>query len=174
MLASLSPTGLGYVTVGCTARKQGRWPSCSATRRHCHARAAFLSRVCMLCGHTLLGSTMRPSCMHHTNGSYPKIVHSCTERPFHSGPRRRAVALLELRRPDTLCHGIQRHPTVRQRTRECDHGCQKSRTPGQARFPPSSAPVLRSLTCIRFAKHDAICDRDCCSCVSLSPVTATP
>ena len=27
---------------------------------------------------------------------------------------------------------------------------------------------------MRFAKHDAICERDCCSCVSLSPVTATP
>ena len=27
---------------------------------------------------------------------------------------------------------------------------------------------------MRFDKHDAICDRDCCSCVSLSPVTATP
>ena len=50
--------------------------------------------------------------------------HSWTERAIHGGPRPRAVALLELRRPDALCHGGQRHPAVPQRMREGDHGCQ--------------------------------------------------
>ena len=38
----------------------------------------------------------------------------------------------------------------------------------------SLSQLLRSLPHIRFARHDAICGRGCCSCVSLSPVTATP
>ena len=41
--------------------------------------------------------------------------HSCTERAFDGGPPPRVLALLELRRPDALCHGSQRHPTIPQR-----------------------------------------------------------
>ena len=33
----------------------------------------FLSKMCMQCGHVLLGSTTRPSCMHHCTGSCSKI-----------------------------------------------------------------------------------------------------
>ena len=56
-------------------RLRPSYPSCSETRRHCHARAAFLRRVCILCVQTLLGSTMRPSCMHHKKGSCSGILY---------------------------------------------------------------------------------------------------
>ena len=52
-------------------------------------------------------------------------------------------------------------------------GARESNT-GSSSFPAIIRTFVALLPCIRFAKHDATCDRDCCSCVSLSPVTATP
>ena len=52
-------------------------------------------------------------------------------------------------------------------------GAKESNT-GSSSSPAIISTVVALFPRIRFAKHDATCDRDCCSCVSTSPVTATP
>ena len=52
-------------------------------------------------------------------------------------------------------------------------GAKQSNT-GSSLLPAIISTVVALLPCIRFTKHDVICDQDCCSCVSLSPTTATP
>ena len=49
----------------------------------------------MLCGHTLLGSTTRPSCMHHRKGSCSRITHCSRLR----------VATAASKGPFTAVHG---------------------------------------------------------------------
>ena len=99
-----------------------------------------------------------------------KSCHGCSKRTFDGGPRRCVLASLELRLPDAFSHGGQWHPPVPYRVREGAHGWQESKTKSSSRSAIIGTTVAL-LRCMRFAKHDAICERDC---VSLSPVTATP
>ena len=129
-----------------------------------------------------VGSTIRPSCMHA-----PKEGIVFEDCPLHSlqGRNGRAktaldrsrrssiVELLMLRFFDALGHGGMRHPSVPQRVRAWDQGARESYT-GSSSFPAAMSTLVTLFPWRRFAKHDANCERDCCSCVSLSPVTATP
>ena len=58
--------------------------------------------------------------------------------------------------------------------RECDHGRQGVKHRVQPIPCRHERPSCHFFPCSRFARQDATCDRDCCNCVSLSPVTATP
>ena len=94
-----------------------------------------------------------PSWIHET-----AIMHAPQERIMHED---RPLHALEGRnsRTEGAFHGG-------------DHGCQGVKH--QVELVSRHHEHLCGALVIRFAKQNTICDRDCCRCISLSPVTATP
>ena len=151
----------------CSAAKQGRKNSSTvkafiALMQTQHAaiakaHAAFLRRMRMLYGQTLLKSTTRSPCTHHKKGSCSRIVPSiglkvattAPNGPFHGGhkaSRSRAARCCAVLRH--WCHGGVRHPAVPQRMRERDHGSVGVKKLGPARhLLPSSATIVTLLPC---------------------------
>ena len=134
-------------------------PSCSATRRH-----------------VFLGSTTRPSCMHHVLEDCP--LHSfqrCgrrAERTIDGEPGPRIVLLLLPRDSEALGH----RSGIRLSHSACVSaitGASTSRT-GSSSLAAAIDIIVTLLPCSRFAKHATTTERDCCNCVSLRPVKETP
>ena len=107
----------------------------------------------MLCGQTVLGSTMR-------QGSCSRIVH-CIRlnvarlRPMAAHCRAARFAQPRYIKPSAIT------------------GAKKSNT-GSSSFPAVMSTIVTLFPCRRIARQDANWDRDCCNCATFSPVTATP
>ena len=123
---SASRPVLGHLTVGCTARRTRGATTAPRSRPHATLRTAIVtpvptSRAKGACCAGRPFSGQRCGCHACTTGTDHAQRSSTANvsqspqlhRPFHSGPRPRAVALFELRRLDARCCGGQRHPRVK-------------------------------------------------------------
>ena len=132
----------------------------------------------MLCGQTLLVSTMRPSCMHQRKGSCSKMVDGNrfnVTTTARKGPLTAAYggALSRCSFCAALMHFAMVASGIQPSHSECVSaitGAKESKT-GSSSSPAVISTIVTLFPCNRFARQDVTWDRDCCNCFSLSPAT---